>query len=109
MECNFVSRVLGQFGEPGFVLDTVRSSSPSTVKPGWRLLVTEACDGATNMAIDEAVWRGRQAGTSPPTIRFYAWDPPTVSLGYGQHPGDDISAAACRRFGVGIVRRPTGG
>ena len=28
----------------------------------WRLLVTAPADGATNMAIDEAVWRGRQAG-----------------------------------------------
>jgi lipoate-protein ligase A len=75
----------------------------------WRLLVTEPTDGATNMAIDEAVWRGRQAGTSPPTLRFYAWDPPTVSLGYGQVAGDDIDVDACRRFGVGLVRRPTGG
>ncbi len=75
----------------------------------WRLVMTEPCDGATNMAIDEAIWRGRQAGTSPPTLRFYAWAPPTVSLGYGQALGDDISLEACRRFGVGIVRRPTGG
>src|SRR6266478_7861277 len=45
----------------------------------WRLLVTESTDGATNMAIDEALWRGRQAGTSPPTVRFFGWDPPTVS------------------------------
>ena len=50
----------------------------------WRLLVTEPADGATNMAIDEALWRGRQAGASPPTLRFFAWAPPTVSLGYGQ-------------------------
>ncbi len=75
----------------------------------WRLLVTEPCDGATNMAIDEALFRGRQAGASPPTLRFFAWDPPTVSLGYGQSPGGDVDVAACRRLGVGIVRRPTGG
>lgn len=75
----------------------------------WRLLVTEATDGATNMAVDEAVFRGRQAGTSPPTVRFFAWDPPTVSLGYGQPLGPDVDAAACRRLGVGLVRRPTGG
>src|SRR5436853_159931 len=41
----------------------------------WRLLVTEPTDGATNMAIDEALWRGRQAGGSPPTLRFFAWAP----------------------------------
>ena len=61
------------------------------------------------MAIDEAMWRGRQAGTSPPTLRFFAWAPPTVSLGYGQPLDRHVDAAACRRLGVGVVRRPTGG
>src|SRR3989454_9412569 len=75
----------------------------------WRLLVTEPIDGATNMAIDEALWRGRQAGTSPPTLRFFAWAPPTVSLGYGQPLGRDVDVEACRALGVGLVRRPTGG
>jgi lipoate-protein ligase A len=71
--------------------------------------VTEPCDGATNMAIDEALWRGRHAETSPPTVRFYGWDPPTVSVGYGQPLDRHVDAAACRRWGVGLVRRPTGG
>ena len=75
----------------------------------WRLLVTDATDGATNMAIDEALFRGRQAGTSPPTIRFYAWAPPTVSLGYGQPLDVHVSVDTCRALGVGIVRRLTGG
>src|SRR3989449_1849506 len=75
----------------------------------WRLLVTEPCDGATNMAIDEALWRGRHAGTSPPTVRFFAWDPPTVSLGHGQPLDGPVDSAACHRLGVGLVRRPTGG
>ena len=75
----------------------------------WRLLVTEATDGATNMAIDEALWLSRQRGDGVPTVRFFAWDPPTVSLGYGQALDDHVDAGACRRLGVGLVRRPTGG
>jgi lipoyl(octanoyl) transferase len=75
----------------------------------WRLLVTEPCDGATNMAIDETLWRGRQAGTAPPTLRVFAWHPPTVSLGYGQPLDAAVDVAACRRLRVGLVRRPTGG
>ena len=75
----------------------------------WRLLVTEACDGASNMAVDEALWRGRQAGGAPPTLRFFAWAPPTVSLGYGQPLAGDVDLAACAALGVGLVRRPTGG
>ncbi|HMH51936.1 MAG TPA: biotin/lipoate A/B protein ligase family protein [Candidatus Acidoferrum sp.] len=75
----------------------------------WRLLQTEATDGATNMAIDEALWRSRQGGAGPATVRFFAWDPPTVSLGYGQALDAHVDVAACRRLGVGLVRRPTGG
>src|SRR3972149_3123947 len=75
------------------------------VSRAWRLLVTEPTDGATNMAVDEAVWRGRQAGTSPPTVRFFAWQPPTVSLGYGQALGGGVDVVAGYRRGVG---RPAG-
>ena len=75
----------------------------------WRLLVTEPADGATNMAVDEALWRGRLAGASPPTVRFFAWRPPTVSLGYGQPLDRHVDVAACEALGVGVVRRPTGG
>jgi lipoate-protein ligase A len=75
----------------------------------WRLLITEPTDGATNMAIDEVLWRARQAGSAPPTLRFFAWAPPTVSLGYGQALGRDVDVDTCRALGVGLVRRPTGG
>ncbi len=80
-----------------------------TATKTWRLLVTEPADGATNMAIDEALWRGRQAGTAPPTLRFFAWAPPTVSLGYGQPLDGAVDLSACRALGVALVRRPTGG
>src|SRR5438309_150849 len=88
------------------VLSTARVDPAMTA---WRLLVTEPCDGATNVAIDEALWRGRHAGASPPTVRFFAWDPPTVSVGYGQPLDRHVDVAACRRVCVGLVRRPTGG
>ncbi len=75
----------------------------------WRLLITEPADGATNMAMDEALWQGRRAGESPPTVRFFAWAPPAVSLGYGQPLTAEVDVAAGRALGVGLVRRPTGG
>lgn len=74
----------------------------------WRLLVTEPLDGATNMALDEAILQARIHEIAPPTLRFFSWDPPTVSLGYGQRL-DAINVEACRELGVGLVRRPTGG
>jgi lipoate-protein ligase A len=75
----------------------------------FRLLVTEPLDGALNMALDEALLRGRLAGTAPPTLRFFAWQPATISLGYGQPLDDRIDVAAAAALGIGLVRRPTGG
>jgi lipoate-protein ligase A len=75
----------------------------------FRLLVTEPLDGALNMALDEALLRRRLAGTAPPTLRFFAWQPATISLGYGQPLDDRIDVAAAAALGIGLVRRPTGG
>ena len=76
---------------------------------GWRLLVREPLDGASNMALDEAILLGRIQGATPPTLRFFSWNSPTISLGYGQRLDARISVDACRRLGIGLVRRPTGG
>jgi lipoate-protein ligase A len=75
----------------------------------WRLLVTEPLDGATNMALDEALLQSRGEAIAPPTVRFFSWLPPAVSIGYGQRLDQRINLDACRRLGVGVVRRPTGG
>ncbi|HEX7784935.1 MAG TPA: biotin/lipoate A/B protein ligase family protein [Methylomirabilota bacterium] len=75
----------------------------------FRLLVTEPLDGAFNMALDEALLLGRLAGATPPTLRFFAWQPPTISLGYGQPLDARIDQAAASALGIGLVRRPTGG
>src|SRR5512147_2962821 len=74
----------------------------------WRLLNTDHLDGATNMAIDEAISRAVQANRVPPTLRFFGWQPACLSLGQAQ-PGGDVDLAACRAAGVDVVRRPTGG
>jgi lipoate-protein ligase A len=74
----------------------------------WRLIVDEQADGATNMAVDEAILSHVVEGRSRPTLRFYAWSPPCLSLGRSQ-PLADVDLDACRAAGVDIVRRPTGG
>jgi lipoate-protein ligase A len=75
----------------------------------FRLLVTEPLDGAANMALDEALLEGRLSGASPPTVRFFAWDPPTISVGYAQPLDRRLDLEAARRLGIGLVRRTTGG
>jgi len=57
------------------------------------------------MAIDEALLKDVAAG---PTLRFYQWSPPAVSLGYFQKT-DGISQAALDKYGIAMVRRVTGG
>ena len=60
------------------------------------------------MAIDEAITMAIAEGLAPPTLRFYAWAPPCVSLGRNQKYAD-IDIARCAARGYDIVRRPTGG
>src|SRR5574341_568442 len=74
----------------------------------WRLLITDPTDGPMNMAIDEAVLIGVASGASPPTLRFFAWAPPCLSLGYSQ-PLTDVDLERLKAQGWGFVRRPTGG
>ena len=75
----------------------------------WRLLISGYADGFRNMAIDEAILLACRRGLVPPTLRFYGWRPPGLSLGQLQRVEGQIDLEACRRLGVDVVRRPTGG
>jgi lipoate-protein ligase A len=70
--------------------------------------IDEPRSGAWNMAVDEAILQGVNAGESPATLRFYKWAEPTISLGYFQKyeefQGQD---EVIRR--MPMVRRQTGG
>ncbi len=74
----------------------------------WRLLIDSPADGATNMAVDEAILEAVGEKRQLPTLRLYAWEPVCLSLGYGQRAAD---VDEIRRLALGwdIVRRPTGG
>ena len=77
-------------------------------KTRWRLLLMAPLDGPLNMAVDEAILREVAVGNSPPTLRFFAWQPPCLSLGYAQSISDvDLDRLQSR--GWDLVRRPTGG
>jgi len=75
----------------------------------WRLIKDTYHTGFMNMAIDEAIMIAHREGLVPPTIRFYQWSPPAVSLGYFQDLKKEIDVDSCRNLGIDIVRRPTGG
>ena len=75
----------------------------------WRFLISGKLNSAENMAIDEAIFNCVQAGRSLPTIRFYDWEPSTVSCGYNQEVAKEVDLLALKQHGFGFIRRPTGG
>lgn len=74
----------------------------------WRLIVHGAHDGAFNMAMDQALFEGVQAGGRP-VLRLYRWHPACLSFGRNQPARDLYDADIARDLGIDIVRRPTGG
>ena len=78
---------------------------PTTPTP-WRLIHHDASAADLNMATDAALLEG--AGAAPPTLRFYGWQPPAVSLGIDQE-WELLDEAACAAHGWSLVRRPTAG
>ncbi|MEA2089776.1 MAG: biotin/lipoate A/B protein ligase family protein [Thermoproteota archaeon] len=75
----------------------------------WRFLDTGLHDGFYNMALDEAIAKARSKNLVPNTVRFYRWQPSTVSIGYFQSMEEEVDIAACDEKGVDYVRRITGG
>ncbi len=61
------------------------------------------------MALDEALLQRVALGESPPILRFYRWQPTTVTIGYAQSVAKDLDLEVCRQEGLDVVRRTTGG
>ena len=84
-------------------------SSPHMYPPAtWRLIIHPPADGAMNMAIDEAIAEQVRAGNAAATLRFYAWEPACLSLGYAQ-PVAEVDFERLQDRGWQAVRRLTGG
>jgi lipoate-protein ligase A len=92
------------------MIDTGESEESSSYSQSvWRLLQDGPADGAFNMALDEAILLSVAEGRAPPTLRFYTWQPPCLSVGYAQPLAQTFDLEACRTRGYDVVRRPTGG
>jgi lipoate-protein ligase A len=63
-------------------------------------------DGPSNMARDEHLLHAERV--HPAALRLYAWDPPTISLGYFQHFAAVAELPGAVRD-LAVVRRVTGG
>jgi lipoate-protein ligase A len=72
----------------------------------YRLLSIEALSGPKNMAADEVMLEGA-ADSGVPSLRFYTWSEPTVSLGYFQPAAARLADPLT--VNLAWVRRPSGG
>lgn len=77
--------------------------------PG-RLIPSVTATGASQMAIDSWLLDQLINDSQPPTLRFYRWSTPTLSLGYHQRQWPQHwQHLTWQSHAVELVKRPTGG
>jgi lipoate-protein ligase A len=76
----------------------------------WRLIPLLDAPGKIQMAIDLWLLEKHQQGKHPPTLRFYTWSTPAISLGYHQQNYPQLwDRLSWQGKPLEIIRRPTGG
>ena len=78
-------------------------------KKVWHFINSGKCRASFNMALDEALLEWHSKGEIGPVLRFYEWEPATLSIGYFQSVEKEIDMDEVKKNGLGFVRRPTGG
>ena len=93
---------------PPTALSLQEPETDATAGVRWRVLVSAPLDGASNMALDEALLL-RADRLDEAVLRLYSWSSPTLSLGRNQIARDKYDIEGARARGIDFVRRPTGG
>ncbi|WP_372442934.1 lipoate--protein ligase family protein [Pseudogracilibacillus auburnensis] len=75
----------------------------------WAYLDSGYHDAATNMAIDEALLQFHSEKKIKPTIRFYGWERPSLTVGHFQNVQKTINFSGVEKHSCDFVRRLTGG
>jgi lipoate---protein ligase len=76
----------------------------------WRYIPLLQAPGDVQMAVDHWLFEQCVQGRHPPTLRFYQWSPPAISLGYHQHPWPDHwRSLHWQGIPIPLVRRRSGG
>ena len=65
----------------------------------WRFIDSGYRSPSFNMALDEALLDWNSKGEIPPVIRFYGWNPATLSVGYFQKVEKEINLEAVKNQG----------
>ncbi|PSB22992.1 biotin--protein ligase [filamentous cyanobacterium CCP2] len=76
----------------------------------WRYIPPIQAAGQIQMAIDVWLLEQHRQGLHPPTLRFYTWSPPAISLGYHQRQYPEAwKHLIWQEQPIDLVRRPSGG
>ena len=70
----------------------------------WQVLVADQESAAGQMAMDEQL-----AEQARPTVRWFRWQAPAMSLGFKQPCPDWMDRVLLASYGIELVERPTGG
>ncbi|MGQ9722146.1 MAG: lipoate--protein ligase family protein [Candidatus Jordarchaeum sp.] len=75
----------------------------------WRFLDLEVIDPPTSGAVGEAILLARSKNMVTDTLFLYQRDPPACSIGYFQAVENVVDVEECKKLGIDISRRITGG
>ncbi len=75
----------------------------------WRLMLDNPRDAHLNMAIDESIFIHCIQKQSPPTLRFFQWQMPSITIGYAVDAEKELNLDPCWTKKIPVVRRITGG
>jgi lipoate-protein ligase A len=91
-------------------MNDVETRAPGTgPSAAWRYIADDGVSASFGLAADEIITRGQGTGQSPPTLRLYTYRSHCALVGRFQRAAAEIDVDECRRRGVEINRRPTGG
>lgn len=75
----------------------------------FSLIIDPPMNAAVNMARDRAILEMQSMKNPVPTLRIYRWSSPSVTIGYFQKLEDSVNTDYCRKNGISVTRRVTGG
>lgn len=75
----------------------------------WQYIADDGVTASFGLAADEVVTRRQGSGQSPPTLRLYTYRSHCALVGRFQRIASEVNLEFCRRQGIAVNRRPTGG
>ncbi len=75
----------------------------------FRLIIDPPMNASVNMARDRAILEMQSMKNPVPTLRIYNWSAPSVTIGYFQKLKESVNLEFCKKNGISVTRRITGG